>query len=165
MKKAVVSNVFVIFVGVFVIAFLLAMGYLWVGNLKKNIETIDYSGFKSSFAEKIEANLYKGSEDNYGIAVPNQVTKVCFGSFEKGDNDDLFTGGEYALIKQTLANDNLKENVFLFRTDDSVDKEFIDKLKPGTGFDDDANPCIENERGKLKIKLIGFGRYVEVSPS
>lgn len=182
MGKAVVSNVFVIILGMFVIGFLLSMGYLWVSKIRGNIEDIDYTSFKSSFEDKIKANLYMGNEDSYGIAVPGQITKVCFANYDM-KNPEISKRiqpefDENALIKQVLdisdtvctpdfcSGDNaLKVNVFLFRTDGSVDKEFIDKLKPGTGFDLPTDPCIKNERGKLRIKLTGYGKYVEVSPS
>lgn len=163
-KSQIAGEAFIYILAIVIFALILIFGYSAIQDFLKKGERIAFVQFKTTLENEVKTiTTDYGSVTIFNaknpLTLPSKYKEVCFIDYDyKGySSTGICTDGDinYRPIICDSWKKRIKQNVFL----DPIAEMpiFIPNLKP------EVFECIQSRKGRIDIRLEGFGSYTKIS--
>jgi len=151
-KSEVTTQIFLYVMVVVVMGLALLLGYKYIKQFTEGSSQMSLDLFKKDLEDSINAiSSNFGEVDMIELSLPTKFSKVCF--VDKGENPNLIN---YPLIKSSV-DAQTGENVFI------MSKKIEASMKIAKLTVDSGPLCIENNAGKINLRLESLGDSVKIT--
>ena len=160
MKKAQIqSQMFIYVFAIIVISLVLFFGIKSISSFTKDTSKVVLVNFINDMKSRILGITSEyDSISEVTLDLPKDYVAVCFINSKLYGRSSEFSPSDYgSILNEYITTDN---NVFIIKKGNVLEREFdTGKIKVSSPF------CVSNSNGRIIFKVIGKGRYAEVSPS
>jgi hypothetical protein len=155
-RKSQANQIFIWALAAIMMTLLLIFGYRAINTITNRGEQVQYLGFQNELRSIMESTMDYGAERRASFRPPAGFKEVCFVKTYGGLPSVNAVPEDYPLIRDNINSQISTSNVYLVK-EVSEESFSIGDIDVDGGF-----LCVEVNRGEIKLRIEGFGKYARI---